>query len=90
VTSLDIGWQRLAAEIEPEDAISECPTEQQLTESTEQVSALCLYGNGNACHCVASPDPILIRLIELWPSLSADTRKTIRAICVDAVLLGDQ
>lgn len=82
-------WHHFAAGIEPVYSISQTSPEQQLTAIDEKVSALCLHGNGNACHCVASLDPILARLIELWPSLPADARKAIHAICVNAVVLGD-
>jgi len=79
-----------AAGIESENAISQSTTEQKLTASPGEVSALCLHGSGNGCHFVSSLDPILTRLIELWPSLSASSRATIHAICVDNILLGDQ
>ena len=79
-----------AAGIEPETPISQSLTEQELAASCGEVSALCLHVSGNTCQCVASLDPILIRLIELWPALAADAQKTIHAICLDAVLLGDE
>ena len=79
-----------AAGIEPEDAISQRVSEQQLTALAGEVSALCLHGSGSACHYVASLDPTLVRLIEFWPSLSVDALKTIHAICIDAVLLGNR
>jgi hypothetical protein len=79
-----------APEIESEDAVSQSTADKQLTKSATEVSALCLHGNGNACLSVASLDPILVHLIELWPFLSTDARETIRAICLDAMLLGDK
>lgn len=85
-----MSWQRLAPGIEPVYASPQTSTEQQLTTPAEEVSAQCLHGSGNACHFLASLDQALIRLIELWSSLSPDTRKTIHAICVDAVAPGNQ
>lgn len=78
-----------AAGIEPEYSNTEAITERQVTATPEKVSALCLHGNGNACHCKASLDPLLVRLMEVWPSLSMDVRQTIHAICLDAELLVD-
>ena len=52
------------------------------------MSALCLHGNGNGWQSMAALDPLLARVVELWPAFSADVRKTICAMCVDAVLLG--
>lgn len=79
-----------AAGIEPVYSIPEVPTEQEVTALAKKVSALCLHGSGNACQCMACLDPTLVRLIEAWPSLSVDARKTIYAICLDAALLDDE
>jgi hypothetical protein len=79
-----------AAGIEPETPISESDAGTGLTEFTADASALCLQHDGIACQSVASLDHELERVIELWPSLHAETRKTIYAICIDAILFRDQ
>jgi hypothetical protein len=75
-----------AAGIEPEDAISQSMADKQLTNSAAEMSALCLHGEVNSWQSMASLDPLLARVVQLWPSLPADVRKTIYATCVDAVL----
>jgi hypothetical protein len=78
-----------AAGIEPETPISQSDAGIGLTESSPDVSALCLQSNGTSCQHLALLDDQLSHVIELWPSLQAETRKTIYAICIDALLLRD-
>jgi hypothetical protein len=78
-----------AAGIEPEAPIFESPTEQQLTESTEQISALCLHDHGTSCHPQASIDAILAPVVELWPSLPPEKQCAIYAVCIDSALLDE-
>ena len=79
----------MASVIEPETPISQSDAGLGLIESAADASALCLQRNGIACQPMASPDHELARVIELWPSLQAETRTTIYAICIDAALLRD-
>lgn len=73
-----------AAGIEPEDHNSQIHAGVRLTESVLNLSALCLQRDGTACRPLASLDNQLARIIKLWPSLQAETRKLIDAICFDA------
>lgn len=58
-------------------------------ESTGQVSALCLHGHGTSCHPQASIDAILMRVVELWPSLPPEKQRAIYAVCIDAALFDE-
>jgi hypothetical protein len=82
-------WHQLTAGIEPEDAIPQSDVAIALTKSAADASALCLHGHVTSCHPQAAIDAVLERVIELWPSLSAQKRQAIFAICLDAALFDE-
>ena len=75
-----------AAGIERAATSLEAVTQKQLTESTDTVSAYCLHSESTSRHDVASDDTILRRVIRCWPAIPDDTKQSINAIIVDALL----
>lgn len=78
-----------AAGIEREDPISHYISSQGLTQSDNNVSALCLYGSDAKCRLLASGDTRLNRVIELWAGLPEVTRQAIFALVVRDHLISD-
>jgi hypothetical protein len=75
-----------AAGIEREEASREGVIQHEFAESDADVSPLCLYSESNERHELATDDAMLRRVIRCWPALSDDTKATINAIVVDALL----
>jgi len=77
------------AGIEPLDAIPQGDTDKEVTESAGELSAPCLHGDGTSGHLPATADPMLARVLELWPTLPRHTQRAVYALYVDAALFSE-
>lgn len=76
--------EAMAAGIERTDQPSEVLAHLSLRADPPVVSALCLHSSDIKSHILAANDPVLDRIIKLWPTIGKPTRAAMYALIQEA------
>ena len=73
-------WRRRESNAAPQSPIDVAG--QQVTTREADVSAHCLLSDVTDCQELASIDPILARIAEIWPTLPKSIREQAESLCL--------